>query len=105
MSPILLQIEFAFNGPWGAALAEACTGLADDIAGEPGLRWKLWTEDATGGRAGGAYLFDDRAAAERYLRKHVERLQAFGVQDVDARFFDVNPTLSERTRGPLGAAH
>jgi hypothetical protein len=104
VDPTLLEIDFDFPGPWGPELARACAELADDIAGEPGLRWKLWTEDASTGRAGGVYLFDDRPSARRYLDKHRPRLAAFGVERVDARMRDVNGALSERTRGPLGEA-
>lgn len=98
-APVLLHVEFAFDGPWGPQLASACQELAADIAAEPGLRWKLWGEDAPGRRASGEYLFDTRAQAERYLEKHVPRLRAFGVEEVHARFFDINPALSVATRG------
>ncbi|NUZ07969.1 monooxygenase [Schlegelella sp. ID0723] len=106
MTLALLQIDFVFDGPWGDALADVCRELADDIAQEPGLRWKLWTEDPESARAGGVYLFDDRAAAAAYLTKHRARLAAFGVKDSDivARVLDVNPALSTRTRGPVGGA-
>jgi hypothetical protein len=57
----LLQIDFPYNGPWGESAAEAMRGLAEDIAGTPGLKWKSWTENQTTGRAGGIYLFDGRA--------------------------------------------
>lgn len=103
MTPTLLNLDFEFAGPWGPALAEACAPLAADIAAEPGLRWKLWTEDPAGGRAGGAYLFDDRDAAQRYLAKHAQRLRGFGVTRVDARLYAVNEALSTVTRGPLAA--
>lgn len=103
MTPTLLNVDFEFAGPWGAALAEMCAPLAADIAAEPALRWKLWTEDPACGRAGGAYLFDSRDAAQRYLDKHAQRLRGFGVTRVDARFYEVNPALSAVTRGPLAA--
>jgi hypothetical protein len=103
MTPTLLHVEFDFAGPWGEALAQACAPLAADIAAEPGLRWKLWTEDAAAGVAGGAYLFDSRELAARYLDKHSARLEGFGVSAVRARLLDVNPALSAATRGPLAA--
>lgn len=99
----LLHVDFDFAGPWGQALADACRELAADIATEPGLRWKLWGEDASAGRASGDYLFDTRADALRYLDKHRSRLRAFGVTQLDARLFDVNAPLSAITRGPLAA--
>lgn len=103
MNPTLLHVEFDFAGPWGDALAQACAPLAADIAGEPALRWKLWTEDRTAAVAGGEYLFDSREAAQRYLDKHAQRLRDFGVTQVRARLFEVNAALSAVTRGPLAA--
>jgi hypothetical protein len=107
MTLALLHIEFDFHGPWGDALAQACSELADDIAREPGLRWKLWTEDAASGRAGGVYLFDSAELAQTYLAKHRGRLAAMGVAEasVSARVTEVNERLSQRTRGPLAGAH
>ncbi|MEW6707809.1 MAG: monooxygenase [Pseudomonadota bacterium] len=104
MSPTLLYIDFPFQGPWGPQLAAACEGLAADIASEPGLRWKLWTEAPDNGRAGGAYLFDRREDAQRYLDKHVPRLRAFGVMEADVRLCEVNAALSDITGGPLAAS-
>lgn len=95
---VFLHVDFDFGGPWGPELAEACAGLAADIAGEGGLSWKVWGEDKTSGRASGEYLFASRADAERYLAKHVPRLKQFGVTDVYSRIFDVNTALSASTR-------
>ena len=39
--PVLLQVDFAFAGPWGDAMTEACRGLAESIAQEPGFIWKV----------------------------------------------------------------
>lgn len=103
MSATFLHVDFAFAGPWGATLAEACRELAADIAAEPGLRWKLWGEDTARGRASGEYLFDSREHAQRYLDKHRPRLAALGVTAVDARMFDINAPLSLATRAPLAA--
>lgn len=101
--PVLLQFDFPFRGPWGAALADAMKGLAADIAGEPGLIWKMWTENEATARAGGIYLFADAASAQRYLDKHTARLQGFGVTDIVAHSFAVNAGLTQQTRGPLHA--
>ncbi|MCL4802424.1 MAG: monooxygenase [Burkholderiales bacterium] len=101
MTHKLLQIDFAFDGPWGGELAAALGGLAQDIAAEKGLAWKLWTENPAERRAGGIYLFDDDDARARYLEKHTARLAAFGVREIVARAFDVNAPLSALTRAPL----
>jgi len=100
MTPILLQIDFPYAGPWGDEAAQAMRGLAEDIAAEPGLRWKIWTESREAGRAGGIYLFDDAQAADRYLVKHTARLAGFGIGDLRALRLDVNPSLGAITRMP-----
>lgn len=100
--PTLLQFDFPFTGPWGEEMAGALAGLAEDIAGTGGLRWKIWTENRDEGRAGGIYLFDDRASAEAYRKLHALRLRNFGIGEVRAIAFDVNPALSGITRAPLG---
>jgi hypothetical protein len=102
-NPVFLHVDFDFGGPWGPGLAEACAGLAADIAGEAGLRWKVWGEDPGSGRASGEYLFASRADAERYLDKHVPRLRQFGVADIYSRIFDVNAQLSAVTRAPAAS--
>ena len=99
----LLQIDFPFERPFGEAMAEQLAELATSIAEEPGLIWKIWTENAEERTAGGVYLFNDETSALAYLRKHQERLKGFGVQDIRARVFAVNTPLSLTTRGPLQA--
>ena len=80
-------------------MASALMGLAEDIAGEPGLIWKVWTEAPDRGVAGGAYLFETDAAARAYTAKHSARLKEFGITGIDVRTFSVNETLSAVTRG------
>jgi hypothetical protein len=100
MTSTILQFDFPFEGPWGEEMTAALGGLAQDIATEEGLLWKVWTENREEQRAGGIYLFRDTASAERYRRKHAERLEAFGIGGIVARRFDANPALSAITRGP-----
>ena len=71
---VLLQVDFPFTGPWGDEMAAGMKELATSIAQEPGLLWKIWTENRDTGEAGGIYLFADRADAERYLEMHRARL-------------------------------
>lgn len=99
----LLQIDFPFEGPFGEALAEQLAELAASIAEEPGLIWKIWTENAEESKAGGIYLFADQTSALAYLHKHQERLKGFGIPEVRAQVFAVNTTLSRANRAPLPA--
>jgi hypothetical protein len=92
-----LLFRFPFPGPWGKELTEASHELARDIANEHGLVWKIWLEDRETGHAGGIYLFEDAATAERYREKHVRRLSAMGLKGIAANAFSVNTELSVLT--------
>jgi hypothetical protein len=92
-----LLFRFPFPGPWGKELAEASRELASDIADEHGLVWKIWLEDRETRHAGGIYLFDGVAPAERYREKHERRLSAMGLTGVTANTFSVNTELSVLT--------
>jgi hypothetical protein len=96
----LLVFEFPSAGPFGAEAVAAFGDLARDIASEKGLVFKVWTEDAGTGIAGGAYLFETKEDADRYLAFHTERLQGYGVTDIDARSYGVNDGLSAITGIP-----
>lgn len=100
--PKLVQFDFPFPGPFGAELAEAMKDLADSIAREPGLIWKIWLENPQTGEAGGVYLFKDAKSADAYLAMHTARLAKLGVTQIRAKVFDVNTALSNFTRGPVG---
>uniref|UniRef100_UPI00203E6092 monooxygenase n=1 Tax=Escherichia coli TaxID=562 RepID=UPI00203E6092 len=65
----LLQLHFAFNGPFGDAMAEQLKPLAESINQEPGFLWKVWTESEKNHEAGGIYLFTDEKSALAYLEK------------------------------------
>ena len=97
---VIAQIDFPFAGPWGREMAAALGGLAADIAAEPGLRWKIWTEAPEAGRAGGLYAFETAEAARDYVRRHTARLAQFGIGEVRALVMDTNPGLGAVTRAP-----
>lgn len=40
--------------------------------------------------AGGIYLFDSQANAEKYLNMHTARLQSFGIDNIRGKIFEVN---------------
>ena len=99
--PVVIQVDFAFQGPFGPEAATGMKDLAESIAKEPGFLWKIWTENEVTKEAGGIYLFQDRASAEAYLTMHTDRLKGFGVQQVNAKIFEVNEVLSAITNAPL----
>ena len=97
----LLQIDFSMQGPFKDEMSEAFKELAEDIATEDGLVWKVWTENENTKEAGGIYLFADEENAKRYLSKHTQRLESFGIKDINAKLFDVNVPLSLIDKAPL----
>ena len=100
-----LLFRFPFRGPWGKELTEGAHDLARDVANEYGLVWKIWLEDRETGHAGGIYLFDDAAAAERYREKHERRLSVMGLSGVTANIFSVNTELSVLTMAGAALGH
>ena len=97
----LLQLHFAFNGPFGDEMAEQLKPLAESINQEPGFLWKVWTESEKTHEAGGIYLFTDEKSALAYLDKHTARLKHLGVNEVIAKVFDVNTSLSQINQAKL----
>ena len=100
-TPTLVIFDFPSRPPGGAAQAAAIRALAEDIAAEPDLLWKIWTESAQDRRAGGIYLFRSRAAAEAYHAKHAARLAKAGVTGIEATYRTYNAPLTAITRGPV----
>ena len=99
-----VQIDFAFSGT-AAEYGQMAEHVAPAIAVVPGLVSKLWIIDEGARRAGGAYLFVDRAAATAYLEGPViARLRSNpAVTDISVRRFNVVPGPSPTTRGIRGA--
>ncbi|MCK9533664.1 MAG: monooxygenase [Pseudomonas sp.] len=97
----VLQIDFPFTGPFGAEMQQAMQPLAESINQEPGLIWKIWTENAATQEAGGVYLFSDAITAQNYLDMHSARLTASGVSGIRAKLFSVNTPLSLTCKGPI----
>ncbi len=98
----LLQIDFTMEAPFGTLMSEAFEPLAQSIAQEKGLIWKIWTENSLNKEAGGIYLFDDEESALGYLTMHTKRLESFGITPINAKIFDINIPLSLIDRAPLG---
>ncbi|KGY14392.1 monooxygenase [Vibrio tubiashii] len=97
----LLQVDFDYHGPMGAEMSLALVGLAESINQEPGMIWKIWTENESEKLGGGIYLFKDEVSAQNYLDMHAARLKEMGVEKVRGVIFDINQPLTEINRGPV----
>lgn len=82
-------------------MSQAFEGLAQDIATEEDLIWKIWTENQDTEESGGIYLFANEEALDRYLEKHTARLASLGIVNINAKKFDVNIPLTMIDRGKL----
>lgn len=99
----LLQVHFAFHGPFGEEMARELKDLAESINTEPGFIWKIWTENEQMQEAGGIYLFESRDTASAYLEKHAARLKKLGIKEVYGKIFDINKSLTEINKGPCSS--
>ncbi|AVI61477.1 monooxygenase [Halomonas sp. GFAJ-1] len=97
----VLQVHFPFNGPFGDEMEKMMATLALSINEEPGLIWKIWTENEENNQAGGIYLFQTRENAIAYCEKHTARLKDMGVSGIEAHIFTVNQALSGINSAPL----
>ena len=97
----LLQVDFDYQGPFGEVMSSALKELAETINSEPGMIWKLWTENELTEQAGGVYLFENQTTAQAYLAMHTARLQEMGIAEVRGKIFNVNESLSAINQGPF----
>lgn len=97
----LLQVDFDYHGPMGEEMSQALTELAESINHEPGMIWKIWTENEAKKLGGGIYLFENETSAQRYLEMHAARLKQMGVAEVRGIIFDINQPLTAINQGPV----
>ena len=104
MSTTILQINFDFAGLWADYETGNAPGAAQ-IAGVPGLGWKIWLKNATTGEAGGIYLFHDEAAAQGFAAQVGAMLKDVPqYTNVSIKQFGVIEALTAITRGPIAPA-
>lgn len=98
------DLHMRVRGPMTEEAAAGMKQLAESIAQEPGVIWKIWTHEAESDHFGSTYLFKNLEALETYKAMHLKRLQAFGVSDITDHVFDVMEELSIITKAPIGEA-
>ncbi len=100
MSVYLMQLDFKMEGPFKVMMTQAFRELAEDIAQQEGLLWKIWTENEDEKRAGGWYAFESHAALMNFKKMHDQRLEDFGITDIRCQILEANVPLSVITRFP-----
>jgi hypothetical protein len=98
-----LFVSYALRDSNPVQHAELCEQLAPAVAAVPGLVSKTWLANAETRRFGGFYVFDSRAAFERYVASELfDTLTSLGsVDDVVTSEFSVAPVPTALTRGSL----
>jgi hypothetical protein len=105
MTQKILQINFKLTSST-KDYTTMVAPLADPIAKTPGLEWKVWLFNEQNHEAGGVYLFRDEASAKAYLDGDLVAgmKKQPTIKDISAKLFDVEETLTHKTRGPIKAA-
>jgi hypothetical protein len=102
MTQKLLQINFTITSS-AKDYATLVAPFVDPIAKTPGLEWKVWIFNEQNHEAGGIYLFRDEASVNAYM--HGDIVAGLGkqptIKDISAKIFDVDETLTQKTRGPI----
>lgn len=99
----MLQVDFDsnFNGPLNKETINMLMELAKSINEEPGMIWKIWTENTEQQLGGGIYLFENEESATNYLKMHSARLAQMGITNIRGIIFDINEPLTEINKGPV----
>lgn len=96
------DIHLKVDGSPNAEMQNNMKELAESIAEEPGVLWKIWTYEEGTNHVGSTYLFKDLEHLERYKEMHIKRLHAIGITDITDHIFDIMEDLSRITKAPLG---
>lgn len=99
--PYILQVDFIQDGPFGKEMYEAYADLAKSINEEKEFKWKIWTENEETKEVGGIYLFELKLDAENYLTMHSNRLESYGITEVNGKIFKANEALTTIKGGPM----
>ena len=95
----IVQINFAFTVPVTEYEA-VCAEVAKALAEVEGLKWKAWLINEERREAGGIYLFENEAAAARYVNGPiVDALRDKpGIERVEIKIFNLLEGPSKLTR-------
>ncbi len=96
------DIHLNVDGPPDAEMQKRMQQLAESIAEEPGVLWKIWTYEEGTNHIGSTYLFKDIEHLHRYKEMHIKRLHDLGITDITDHVFDIMEDLSRTTKAPLG---
>ncbi|AAV93918.1 monooxygenase [Ruegeria pomeroyi] len=95
------DLHLTYDGPLSQEFLTGTRQLAESIAQEPGIVWKIWTVEDGTNHFGSTYLFRTLDHLETYKKMHLKRLADFGIRVVSDHVFDIMEELSAIDNAPL----
>ncbi len=95
------DLHLSYDGPVTEEFLAGTKALAESIAEEPGIIWKIWTVEDGTNHYGSTYLFRNREYLETYKEMHVKRLEAIGIKVTSDHIFDIMEDVSRINNAPL----
>ncbi len=95
------DLHMKYDGPITDEFLAKTKELAESIAKEPGVIWKIWTIEEGTTHYGSTYLFKNREYLEAYKAMHSKRLEALGIEITTDHIFDIMEDVSHINNAPL----
>lgn len=96
------DLHMTYDGPITEEFLAGTKELAESIADEPGIIWKIWTMEEGTTHFGSTYLFRNKEYLETYRAMHMKRLDSFGITVIADHIFDIMEDVSRINNAPLG---
>lgn len=95
------DLHLKYDGPVTQEFMEGNKQLAESIAKEEGVIWKIWTYEKGTNHFGSTYLFKNLEYLNKYREMHIKRLNAIGITDITDYTFDIFEDLSKIDNAPI----
>ncbi len=95
------DLHMKYSGPVTEEFLAGTKQLAESIAEEPGVIWKIWTIEEGTNHYGSTYLFRNLEYLETYKAMHLGRLAAIGITVTSDHIFDIMEDVSQINNAPL----
>ena len=96
------DLHMTYDAPITEEFLAGAKQLAESIAEEPGVIWKIWTLEEGTNHYGSTYLFRNIEYLEAYKAMHLKRLQSIGITVTADHVFDIMEDVSAINNAPLG---
>ena len=95
------DLHLKYDGPITQEFMNGNKQLAESIAEEEGVVWKIWTYEESTNHYGSTYLFKNLDYLKKYKKMHINRLNAIGITDITDYIFDIFEDLSKIDNAPI----